>query len=330
MPEIRFQEIDTPIPRPKPRWKTQPLPPLEDGLHEGVPFDDYKKREGLNKSTAFGAARQSMAHLRYALDHAEDKQTPDTRLGTMLHARVLEPDRFWDEFLTVAKIPGKPLKDGKPGKPKELLPNSSEPVWQRAEALHPGRLVMAPGQLEQIDAMAKQIEADKEAVNLLRGGRREVSLFWRELGGRVVCKGRIDHIRESKNVIIPVDLKKCQDASDAGMEKAVYNFGHYMAAAVYGRGLNKLLQLGYTPQLMLVFVEDTPPYAINIVEIDVAAIEQGWLEYERVMRMFVACSEVDHWPPYRDTNAEVGSVSVPPYRLTDRIKPTILLEDVRD
>ena len=75
---------------------------VEPGIYPGTPYDQYAKWNALRVSTLRFAAYSSK-HLKWAMDgRLEREETDALRLGTAIHMRLLEPDRY-EIFMPIAK-----------------------------------------------------------------------------------------------------------------------------------------------------------------------------------------------------------------------------------
>lgn len=93
--------------------KYNPNEPLvADGVYSGVPFDMYCRLPRMNSNTLRWALT-SAKHLYAAMEGLLGfEDTPDTFIGRAIHCKVLEPERFEEEF-PVAGLCCQQLKSGK-------------------------------------------------------------------------------------------------------------------------------------------------------------------------------------------------------------------------
>jgi len=83
------------------------------GRHVGVPGVAYYDADALGSTAIRVAARQSVAHY---LTSQREEPTPAMRMGTYVHAAVLEPERFWRDYVvaTTPQCAGTRRPCGKP------------------------------------------------------------------------------------------------------------------------------------------------------------------------------------------------------------------------
>jgi PDDEXK-like domain of unknown function (DUF3799) len=126
---------------------------------------------------------RSPAHLRAFLDGLIPP-TPRMKFGTLVHARVLEPDSIDSRYLRV------PNRDTKAGEAKyEQL---------SAEAAARGLTVVDDESWRKATAIKDSVYAHRTAAILLGKGKPEQSVFWTNADTGEQCKARADFLREQR------------------------------------------------------------------------------------------------------------------------------------
>ena len=96
-----------------------------------------------------------------------DEPTDAMRLGTALHALVLEPENF-EDLIAV-------------GPDCDRRSNANKDRWAEFEASHPSHTILKPEQLVQVQQMRDSLRHNPFAAQLLAGaGRREQAIRWRD------------------------------------------------------------------------------------------------------------------------------------------------------
>lgn len=255
----------------------------EPGLYPGVPENEYRSWDAANQSTLW-TFRRSALHARYEYLHPD--ATPDTDLGSAIHAACLEPGRIADRY--AVRPPGidRRTREGKV-------------AWAQFEAESAGKTILArPDDFATLEGVADAVRNHPLAFELLctAPGATEVSSVWRDPELDVLCKGRIDRIVEYAGWTWLVDLKSAQDASPQGFLRSVLSYGYHVQASFYVDGLEALDPRDR--RFAFVVVEKSPPYAVACYELDMLLADLGRAEYRRYLKMWKRCQESGVWDGY--------------------------------
>lgn len=256
------------------------------GVHEDVPDAVYHADPVEGGSLSSTGARKLLppstpAKFRYWLDHPQPPKA-EFDLGHAVHRRTLGVGPVIDRI--------------------------DHPSWStkaakaaRAEAYEAGRVPLLAHQVDAVEEMHAALMKHRGAAALLRGGRRELTLIWQHERTGVMRRARIDHLRDATAdlPVINVDLKSCTDASDEACEKAIYNHGYYQQGAWYEAGI-VATGLHPAPITVLIFQEVTPPYAVNVVQLDEDARAAGRLKNDQALNVYAECTRTGRWPGYGD------------------------------
>lgn len=252
---------------------------------------------GRNKKRPCGIARKdhptTLCH--YFQNRAE---TPSMRVGTALHAAVLEPDTFLsryscdvtrEDFLasgecldTIEELKawlrprGGALTGNKPVLIAEVqrlagVSRESVSILDVEVAAHAvasdGKTILKKTEWEQVSGMAKALLREEALRELLLpgGGEREVSLFAQDPATGVLMKCRIDWCTTRSEDDTSLDLKSFADRDssvDRMVNKAIQNY-HYVQQAVYYTNIRRLAGHGETSWCNA-FVSSESPYEVRL------------------------------------------------------------------
>ncbi|MFN3891953.1 MAG: PD-(D/E)XK nuclease-like domain-containing protein [Beijerinckiaceae bacterium] len=170
-------------------------------------------------------------------------------------------------------------------------------AWRAAE-IAAGKTVLIPQHIKIVRGMARSLAAHPLIQGGLLNGEIERSLIWKDKETGVWLKARPDAIPIDTDI---VDLKTTADASGFGCRKAIESNGYHMQMALIGMGMEAIFgrkadEFHYT----LVFVEKSPPFAVNVKPIDPNAIWWGRKQLRRAIRRFADCCASNDWPAYDD------------------------------
>jgi exodeoxyribonuclease VIII len=183
-------------------------------IDKQMPADAYFAHPAVNKSLLDLVGKApSLAQAFLAGTYSREK-TASMKLGSLVHALVLEPDTFSERY-ALAPEGDRRTKAGK---------EAFEQFLTESE----GKDVITSSDYETAQAMAESVREHPSASLLLREGDPEVSVF-AELAG-TACKCRIDWLRPDG---ILVDLKTTKDASSSAFARSCASFDYPVQAAMY-------------------------------------------------------------------------------------------------
>lgn len=253
--------------------------------HIGMPASDYHAVEALSASGAKLLLR-SPAH------YISSKSTPREptaamRLGTLTHSMILEPDTFKNEFAVMPKF--------------DRRTTVGKKAAEEFEQEHAGKIIVDETAYEKASAIAASVRKHPVAIEGLRDGNPEVSLFWDQYG--LPCKARTDYMTGSAIF----DIKTCSDASPDGFAKQIASFQYHVQAAHYAAGFREIVGWDLD-RFVFIAVESEAPYAVGVYTLDARSLQSGRLLMERAARAYrVALEQADTAPAfYSDTITEIS------------------------
>lgn len=198
-------------------------------------------------------------------------------IGTALHAAVLEPHKFEEEFV-VADFRDRGAAGYK--------------AWAKKQDRH---IIMAH-EMVNVTNMRRALYNDPAVAAILRDALQfEYSVYAEDFETEELVRIRCDLVTNGGWI---VDLKKCQDASDEGIRKSMFNFGYYHQDAFY-TDVWTMAHQGEAPAgFAFVFVEEQYPHAVSLVVLDDEDRERGRREYRRNLDLYAHCKAHNSWPGY--------------------------------
>lgn len=269
------------------------------GIYHNIDFDSYRQWKAIN-SGAVSRMRLSPLHGRYCLDGLlDDGDSPDMRFGRQIHLMLLEPERSKEE-LVVAQWCSAVMKTGD-RKGEECggtarYTNGAE--WRCGKHETPGFTecsdFLTPSEYKRACQMIDSLRGS-EANRLLKGhGWTEASIVFDWLDCKF--KGRIDRLKGDYTRII--DLKKIRGGmgSPKDVRDCIARRGYHRQAALYWKGIKELT--GVEAEFLWVFLEDQPPYDVQVVHATTADIECGLWEVEQAVNDFKRCEQAGEYHGY--------------------------------
>lgn len=260
---------------------------LADGLHFGIPAEEYHAIDACSNSSLSIIHNQSPRHLRYRLDNRDTEKTPALVLGEAAHSCILEPDDFASHYVAA------PVCDKRT--------NVGKDIWSRFCAENIGKKILTADQHQTADAIRSAVWSHPAARELLqRGIDREVSCFF-EIDG-LECKARFDAPAFTVNAI--VDVKTTEDASPDAFTRSIFNYGYHRQGSFYLRGAAACGQV--VEHFVIIAVEKCPPFGVGVYRLTDEALEAGETQLAPLIATFAKCQRSGEWPGYGNEVRDIG------------------------
>ena len=244
---------------------------IKPGIIDGLPNGEYHgAKEWLGSTSLKTLALKTPAHYKHESEHHVFKDA--WNIGTAAHSLILEGDTSNIEVLQFENYLTKAAKEAK------------------AVAITENKQPLLTKEWEQVQAMHQAVMDHPVAGKLFTGHIPERSFFWEEDGMKFKC--RPDALRED----MIVDLKTTVNASPDDFGKTAFDFGYFVSAALYQKGVEKIT--GKKLPFIFVNVEKNAPYLVSVVELDSDAFDMGHQMIERGIRIYKECMESGRWPGY--------------------------------
>jgi len=258
----------------------------EDCSVPDLPAERYHAIEALSSTVARDLLSASPRHAQHRKQHREETQP--MRLGTALHAAVLEPER---RKVAVAPYGDRRTKEGKARYEEFLLSNA-------------GKITLTPEQGELLTGMLCGIRRSQRALAFLDAApTRELSLFARDPSTNVPLKARLDAISVTEQFIL--DVKSTSGlATPAEFGRVIENKGYLFQAAFY---MHVASLLGYkVDTFAFLAVESEPPHEclVHIARPD--DVDRHVPQIKKAMQTYAQCVGRAEWPGYEDKVHEIG------------------------
>lgn len=244
-----------------------------------LPFAEYAAIQAINAS-GLKLLLRSPAHYRASLETPRT-ETAALRLGTAVHASVLEHCAFSSSYVVAPKVDRR-TKEGKA-------------AWADFETANREKTILSSDQYDSLRGMVASVLAHPSAAALLSGHGVAESTVLCEMDG-VPAKARPDYLRQEVGVI--ADLKTTQDASESDFSRSVAKYAYHLQAAWY---IDVCAQIGIEIEnFAFIAAESAPPYAVSVFELEEEAVDFGRRQYRQALDVYLTCLETNRWPAYSD------------------------------
>jgi hypothetical protein len=241
-------------------------------LNSDLNYSNYYNDTDYISNSMLNHISVSPEYFRFRQDNPQPA-TPAMKLGSAIHMNVLQPEEFNNHYAVSPKF-DKRTKAGKEGYAN----------FQKENFL---KTVISESDFEIIEQVTLKLMKEPLIKALLQQGEPEKIITWHNEHYDVNCKGMLDYYREGADMI--VDLKTTQDASYNGFMRSVRKYKYHKQAAYYMDAVK-------ASRFIIIAVEKTPPFSINVFELGDDMIEEGRDMYNHELEVYKYCEENDYWP----------------------------------
>ena len=238
---------------------------------------EYREAEGVNKSTLWNL-KKSPAHYKYYLENPPE-DTAAYKFGRAVHAAILTPAAYKRDFAIIPEGIDRRTKAGKE-------------EYQAFIEASAGKEIISAEDAEKVAALVRAFKKNRDAVNLLKGTKRERPLFWTDDNG-ILCKCRVDAYKPG----VMVDLKTAEDAGTETFSRKALQYGYDVQAAHYMDGYQHKIS-SIRPEWYFIVIEKAEPYAVNILRADIGFIDHGIILRQQLMEQLMECKKENAFPGY--------------------------------
>lgn len=244
---------------------------------ENMPLRKYLDAKGMSHRHLWNI-KKTAEYCKWVIDHPEIAETTaPMQQGSALHAVGLKSG----EAITV--LPADLNRRTTAGKVQyEAIMKASQ-----------GGIVITAEQHEAVQGMAARLHKSPTFQKYLDGAKVEMSVFWYD--NAILCKGRVDLFNPNLNLIC--DIKTTTRADDYSFQKTATDLGYFRQLAWYKKGLSRLYKIEHC---VLVAIESTPPYEINMLRLDDNDLALAEAENADLLGKYRACLDTNEWPSYGD------------------------------
>lgn len=255
--------------------------PIGPGYYRDLSNEDYHGGPGISKSQLDLLAR-SPALLQWSKSAPEDdEKLKALNMGDAVHAALLEPHRFQDEY---AVGPANAPRNTKAGKD----------AWEQFEAELGDRIALTAEEGRKIELIRGSVLAHPHARWLIEAdGDAEASIYWNERSTGHLCRCRPDKAITKFGWL--VDVKTTADI--ARFDRSVYEYRYHVQDAFYSDGYAS--HFGDRPAGFVFLVVSTTidcgRYPVRLFTLDEEAKAAGRTAYLRDMATYAECQAAGEW-----------------------------------
>ena len=237
---------------------------------------EYRAFPAFNQSAAKHILT-SPAHYQ-AYINTPQEETKALRFGTFVHSAILEPHTLDDLYATAPDCDRR-TKEGKA-------------AWAEFATANAGKTI-----LDYEESALGHLVASSARFALKRLGVEfdETEVMYHVDYNGVPLKAAIDGVAGD----YLWDIKTTDDASAAGMLKAIRNYRYNLQA--YWYRLVYELATGRRPLgFRFLFIEKEPPFACAVCEVGPELMSWAIADFEKAVTLYKECTASGVWPSYPD------------------------------
>jgi hypothetical protein len=287
---------------------------MKPGIHT-LTNDEYHSGPGVSKTGLFKLHKRTPFHFRFS----EQVETEKQKFGNAAHTAVLEPNLFEDRYMRG---------------PADRRGNKWGAAVEMAQAA--GKICVTEDDYDNALRLRDALHRDVDVRKLTAGAPAiEQSAYAIDEETSELVRVRPDiHNHDMRTM---ADLKATVDASAWQFAKRVDEFGYHVQEAIYTDVWSRAGG-GDVNAFVFIVVEDKPPFAYRLYELEPSAVEEGRAIYRSALATYHECMEKERqirkawsaaagpdldamvqecWPMY---GTGVASLDLPAYgyRLTKR------------
>ena len=260
-----------------------------------LPESEYHAHPALSSGIAKTMLNKSPLHARYAQLNPRDESNRTLDIGSLFHGMVLgrgaTPVLYPEDCYK---------KDGS---------LNGKPASEFRDSLSEDRIAVKPADLETLNGMVKSANEALASIGIVIDPEQSEKQAYTEIDGCPV-RAMYDYIPADHRLPI-VDLKKTQEASPRGIQKAMANYGYDFQREWYGDVYRAMA--GLDREFLFLFVEEDAPHAWAFATPDWTTREVNAQRCKHARATWKECLDTGVWPGY---GGRVMQYQMPPWQVT--------------
>lgn len=276
--------------------------PSVEGMFD-LPAETYHSAPGVSQSM-LKHIEPTPAHLVHYLTKPR-KVSPEMMLGTLTHARILEPHKPLPRIAIIPKQYPAPAdcsavkqKKAQPGDMLDWHGSSTYcKEWIKSQ-IRAGNIIQSGEEAETLDRMVNGLAKHPTVQGILDGAQTEVSLFRDKAG--LFRKHRIDIVAAGNCL---ADIKSTDSADEATFRKYLETKNWAAQAADYLDGWNQLNPHDQRSEFVYIVVERETGF-VGVYYLSRRALDYGARVNARRLAIARECYLTNSFPAYREEPIE--------------------------
>lgn len=266
------------------------------GVYSDMPLETYHGPDvcdgiSISSSGLRTIFNKSPAHYWvssvYNKERIEQEPSREMVIGRASHHLMLGESYFAEIFRAAPRE----VPDAKGNLTPWSLRTNYARAWMDARRQE-GKEVIFPGEIEQIEGLARALGAHPMVRSGLFNGYVERSAFWRDKESGIWLRVRPDVIPSDSGDM--VDLKTTSSVQWKDLQRTIVDQGYLMQFSLMREVFRNL---GFpVASATLIFVERKPPHCVRVVALRAQDLDRGERMNRQALRTFVRCLKAKSWP----------------------------------
>lgn len=277
-------------------------------IDASLPWSDYLQIQRMNASTLVAGCK-SMLRLKRCIEGGYPEETQPMRIGTGLHALLLEPEQFCNRFCVMPDYHLEP--ENVTGNGERSESKATKYYKQKRDsfaALNEGRTVIGNELYVQILKCLKAIHAKPRMSEIIHASQKEVTVL-SEIDG-ILFKSRLDLLGDD----IICDVKSTTNVEKHAFGRIFFNLRYDFKLAIYREAVRQ--NTGKTPEVKVIAQEIGGDFDNTLVPIPDAVLDNAFGNVRAVLGDYMVCKARDRWPGV-DNGKDEYPLEVPPWASGD-------------
>lgn len=207
-----------------------------------------------------------------------EKPSKALRIGSALHAMVLEPHCF-EDLIAISED-------------RERRSNADKQWWAQFEADNADKTIITPDEYVLVSAMVWAVTENETAHKLVTwAGAREKRIDWVDAKTGIKCKCKPDLLADNGMLI---DLKTASGPDPSRFSWAANEYGYHRQSAFYLDGI-AVAHGEADRKFLFVVVGNEPPHDVGCYWMQPDAIELGRKQNRELLDRLAQCIADDEW-----------------------------------
>lgn len=231
---------------------TENMPIPESGFVTGMPNSVYQAVSTHVSNSRMKLMQQSAFHY---FNPSPFTDTRPKQMGSAIHAAILEPKKFADDYMLLPEI-----KDRR------------QPEYKSAKSIYGEARTFTGNECQNIEDMFNAVYTNDDAAKLLTtDGHCELSGFCTCPRTGLKLRVRFDKLLSTNEAL---DIKKTQSVHDDDLSKTIWNYGYHIQAAFYSY-CYEIITGNKLDRFTFIFVEEKYPQKVAVRYLDDISLEIG-------------------------------------------------------
>lgn len=170
----------------------------------------------------------------------------------------------------------------------------------RDQAREEGDTPLLIGEWQRVQEMLTAVRAQLPLLDVdplpFTDGKAEQTLCWEDERTGVLCRARLDWLRDDMTVIDDLKTSKWSANPLSWSRRTLWSIGADVQTVMYRRAVKSIT--GTEPDLRFIIAESQPPFAIGVVALAESALTLAESKLDAALDIWKRCLETNEWPGY--------------------------------